>query len=86
MDISKAKLCSIVGDIYEEKILDFKKMTNRERQIVRLWANGHTSKSISEVLRISTNTVSTHRKNISRKIDVKSPKKLVLFALAFDML
>lgn len=61
-------------------------MTKREKQVLKLIVEGHSSQSIASELNISKNTVGTHRKNIARKINLKTPKETVLFALAFDML
>lgn len=48
-------------------------LTKREKQILQLVANGSSTKEISENLFISAFTVSTHRKNIIQKLQIKSP-------------
>lgn len=56
-------------------------LTKRERQIFNLLAKSFTSRQIAEELHISTATVSSHRKNIYKKIDVSSILELVQFGL-----
>ncbi len=55
-------------------------ITERELQILKLISQEKSGKDISEQLHISTNTVETHRKNLMRKINVKSSIGLALFA------
>jgi len=51
--------------------------TEREREILKLIVEGKSSKGIAEELFISIHTVSTHRKNILNKANVKNPVELV---------
>ncbi|CAM3403538.1 LuxR C-terminal-related transcriptional regulator [Zobellia roscoffensis] len=52
-------------------------LSNREFDIVRLLAKGHTTKEISDKLNISTHTTATHRKNILSKLKFKSSIEIV---------
>lgn len=63
----------------------FSELTPREKEIIALLANGKSSVEIAEILFISPNTVSTHRKNIIRKIECSSFAELLRFAMAFDL-
>ncbi len=56
-------------------------LSKREKDVVRLLAKGMTNKEISEHLFISTHTVITHRKNISRKLNIKSVAGLIVYAI-----
>ncbi len=56
-------------------------LTNREREILHLVVEGHTSPEIGERLSISTRTVETHRANIMRKLNVRNQAELVRYAL-----
>ncbi len=49
-----------------------KKLTRREKQILKLVADGQTSKAIAENLYISKHTVDNHRKKILKKLGIKS--------------
>lgn len=60
-----------------EKII----LSNREKEILSLIANGKTSKEISEILFIAKTTVDTHRKNMIRKLDLTSGNELIKYAI-----
>jgi DNA-binding NarL/FixJ family response regulator len=57
------------------------KLTARERQILKLIADGHTSRQISEILKISFKTVQTHRAHIMEKLGVHSTAELTRYAV-----
>lgn len=63
----------------------FADLTSREKEIIIMLANGKSTNEIAEQLFISTHTVSTHRKNITRKIECSSFADLLRFAMAFDL-
>jgi DNA-binding CsgD family transcriptional regulator len=56
-------------------------LSQREKEIVILLTEGYTSKQIGNKLFISTDTVSTHRKNILRKTGIASTAELVVSAI-----
>jgi DNA-binding CsgD family transcriptional regulator len=56
--------------------------TEREIDIIRRLSQGLTSKQISYELNISYHTVSTHRKNILKKLDVHSSGELINYAIS----
>jgi two-component system NarL family response regulator len=53
----------------------------REREILQLLAEGHSSPEIARRLHIATTTVETHRRNIMTKLDVHSIAELTKFAI-----
>ena len=53
----------------------------RERQILQLLAEGHTSSEIARQLHIATTTVDSHRRNIMRKLDLHSVAALTKYAI-----
>lgn len=55
-------------------------ITSREQEILRLMAQGHSSKSIAHQLGVSFHTVQTHRKNILRKLNETSTIRAVTVA------
>jgi DNA-binding NarL/FixJ family response regulator len=55
-------------------------LTPRERQIVKLVAEGNSNKRISTILNVSIKTVETHRSAAMRKIGAKSSADLTLYA------
>jgi len=56
-------------------------LTVREREIIKLIAEGKSSKEIGGLLFISSRTVQHHRANIMRKLDVKKTADLVKYAI-----
>ncbi len=56
-------------------------LSNREKEILHLIANGNTSKEISEILFIAKTTVDTHRKNMIRKLQLTNGNELVKYAI-----
>ncbi len=56
-------------------------LTKRETEILQLIAKGRTSLQIAKHLKLSKYTVDTHRKNIHKKLNIKSNTGLVKYAL-----
>lgn len=61
--------------------IDHMPLTKREVEVLQLIVDELTSTEIAKVLDISIRTVETHRKNISQKVNVRSPIGLVKFAI-----
>ena len=57
-------------------------LTRREREVLKLIAEGNTDRRIGELLFISLKTVQRHRYNIRRKLNLKGTADLVRYALA----
>ncbi len=53
----------------------------REREVLQLIAEGHSTPDIAERLCISANTVDTHRRNIMRKLDLHNVVELTRYAI-----
>ena len=58
-----------------------KNLTTSEVEIVKLIANGLTTKEIASKRNISYHTVNTHRKNIFRKLEVTNSSELIMLAI-----
>jgi len=56
-------------------------LSNRERGVVQLIAEGHTNKEIANILNISLKTVETHRATVMRKLNLSSAAGLVRYAI-----
>ncbi len=56
-------------------------LSEREREVIRLVAMGLSNKEIAERMFIAVNTVMTHRRNISRKLDIHSVAGLTIYAI-----
>jgi DNA-binding NarL/FixJ family response regulator len=56
-------------------------LTQRERQVVQLLAEGNSTKEVASLLNLSVKTAETHRSNIMRKLGFHSVSELVLYAV-----
>lgn len=56
-------------------------LTTRERQILKLVAEGKTSEEIAELLFISSRTVQNHRANIMKKLNLNGTVDLIRYAI-----
>jgi DNA-binding NarL/FixJ family response regulator len=56
-------------------------LTARERQVLRLVAEGHTNRETAELLRLSHKTVEAHRRNLMAKLGVHQATELVRHAI-----
>ena len=80
-----AKLVEHTKTIIQEPLLE-KELTNRESIILQMIAKGFTSKQIGDKLGISTQTVSSHRKNISSKLEIKTVSGLTVYAILNNLI
>jgi DNA-binding NarL/FixJ family response regulator len=64
----------------DEKTIFKFKLSNQEKELIKLVVAGKTSKEISSILNISKNTVDTHRKNIHKKLEISNSGSLIKFA------
>lgn len=61
-------------------------LTPRESEVLRLIAQGYTSRQIGESLSISIRTVETHRTNLMGKLGLRSRVELVRYAMERNLL
>jgi two-component system response regulator NreC len=61
-------------------------LSDREREVLRLLALGHTNQEIAKELFISVRTAETHRAHIMQKLRLTTRAELVRYALANDLL
>lgn len=61
-------------------------LTRREREILRLIAEGHSTKEIGESLFISQKTVENHRASIFNKLDIHSAIELARYATKYGLI
>ena len=66
----------------ERAVIDrYESLTEREREVFQLIAEGKSNKEAASVLNISVKTVETHRTNIMRKLRFHSVGELVRYAV-----
>ena len=56
-------------------------LTNREREVLQLLAEGRTNKEVANMLNLSLYTVETHRAHILQKLNLHSVPELILYAV-----
>jgi two-component system, NarL family, response regulator NreC len=61
-------------------------LSDREREVLRLLALGHTNQEIAQMLFISVRTAETHRAHIMQKLSLETRAELVRYALAQGLL
>lgn len=59
----------------------WERLSHRERQIIKLVAEGNTNKDIAGFLSISPKTVEKHRSNLMRKLELHNASQLTLYAM-----
>ena len=60
---------------------DENQLSSREKEIVICVVKGMTNREIADRLFLSTHTVVTHRRNITRKLQIHSPSGLTVYAI-----
>ena len=61
-------------------------LSDREREVLRLLALGHTNQEIAKQLYISVRTAETHRAHIMQKLHLSSRAELVRYAILQGLL
>ena len=61
-------------------------LSDREREVLRLLALGHTNQEIAKTLYISVRTAETHRAHIMQKLGLSTRAEVVRYAIAHDLL
>jgi two-component system, NarL family, response regulator NreC len=76
----------IAAEVDERRRADEDPLSDREREVLRLLALGHTNQEIAKQLYISVRTAETHRAHIMQKLRLASRAELVRYALAQGLL
>jgi two-component system response regulator NreC len=95
-ELVQAVRSAAAGDIYLQPALgarlaaggngsDGEELSERERDVLRLIALGHTNAEVAERLYISIRTVESHRAHIQQKLRLSSRAELVRYALEHGM-
>jgi DNA-binding NarL/FixJ family response regulator len=69
------------NEVSQDAFIKIAVLTDREKQVARLLRDGLTTPKIAAQLFLSEFTVDTHRKNILRKLELKSTPELIKFAI-----
>lgn len=80
--VSRVMLDDYVRQLSERGITDrYDTLSEREREVFQLIAEGRVNKEIAEILGLSPSTVETHRSRIMEKLAVHSAVEIVLYAV-----
>ncbi len=63
----------------------YKQLSNREREVFQLIAEGHSTREIADMLCVSISTIKSHKAKIMEKLGIKSSVKLVHFAIQLGL-
>lgn len=77
----------ILGGLFRQELerTECTELSCREKQIVSLIADGHSSKEIAKLLSISPATIDVHRKNIMRKIGAHKSIEIARYAIKTEL-
>ena len=78
---SLEKKLSQLMNLGEEEDSELDALSQREKEIIGCVVRGMTNKEIAEKLFISVHTVITHRRNITRKLQIHSAAGLTIYAI-----
>jgi two-component system response regulator NreC len=76
----------VAADAQERAAAEADPLSDREREVLRLLALGHTNQEIAERLYISVRTAESHRAHIMQKLRLATRAELVRYALAQGLL
>ena len=80
--VAKVVLDEYARRLTEDGVVDrYESLSEREREVFQLVAEGQSTKEIAELLSVSPATVETHRAHILQKLDVHNTAELVLYAV-----
>lgn len=80
--IAKTLLEDYVRNLRQRGLEDsYDLLTDREKQVLQLLAEGRSNKEVANVLGLSVTTVETHRTNLMQKLDLHSTAEIVLYAV-----
>lgn len=63
----------------------YKGLSNREREVFQLIAEGHSTRQIADMLCVSISTIKSHRSKIMEKLDLDRPVKLARLAIQLGL-
>jgi DNA-binding NarL/FixJ family response regulator len=80
--VAQSMIDDYVRRVADASVIDpYDSLSEREREIFQLIAEGHSNKDVALILSISPATVETHRAHILQKLDVHNTAELVLYAV-----
>jgi DNA-binding NarL/FixJ family response regulator len=80
--VARVMLDDYLRHLAQKGIVDrYESLSEREREIFQLIAEGRSNKEIADLLSVSPSTIETHRAHIFQKLDLHSTAEIVLYAV-----
>jgi two-component system response regulator NreC len=80
--VARVMLDDYVRHLAQKGIVDrYDSLSEREREVLQLIAEGQSNKEVADTLALSPATVETHRAHIFQKLDVHNTAEVVLYAV-----
>ena len=81
--VSPSLACGLTGSLpgTSAKAKSSRELTDRQREVLQLVADGHASKEIAAILEVSIKTVEFHKSMIARKLKVQGTAALTRYAV-----
>ena len=80
-DILESVVSDYVSQLSTSEYDAYRQLSDRERQVLQLLAEGNSTKEIAFKLHVSVKTIETHRQNIMNKLDIRTLAGLTKFAV-----
>ena len=81
LDTVNDTISSVLHIEEDDDNIETEQLSQREKEIIGCVVKGLTNKAIAEKLSISIHTVITHRRNISKKLQIHSSEGLAIYAI-----
>ncbi len=85
-EISRFIITDWVLKSQENNIIHIAPISDREKQVLKLVAEGNSNKEIGQLLRISPKTVETHRHRLMKKLKLKNLADLIRYAFKANLI
>lgn len=82
----RALVRDLLGRLSRGEALPAAVLTGREEEVVKLVAEGHSSREIARLLGISVRTVERHRENVLRKLGMRDRTELTRYAIRVGLI
>lgn len=80
-EVAAERAADVNDDDEPEQAVEVDQLSQREKEIIACVARGLSNKEIADTLCLSVHTVTTHRRNISAKLQIHSPAGLTIYAI-----
>lgn len=84
--VAKAMIGSLLAGVPESLLTSSRVLTQRQREVLQLVAEGHSTKDIATVLKISPRTVEFHRSSIAANLGLHTTLELTKYAMEHGLM